>query len=221
MADGRRQNLSDFFSRSSFVFSDLDILDEALTHSSWTAENGGASYERLEFLGDALLEHYVSWRLFHRFPDRDEGFLTRARSAMVRTTTLAAVSRRLGFAPLIRCGAGQKGITEGMLADVFESVLAALFLQGGELAIDPLLQSLYAMEDVFIENETTDAKSRVNELAASLGRSVDYRVERVGGPDHLPLYRAEVWWDGKNYSGLGQGKKEAEQKAAAALLADR
>ena len=210
----RMKNLSDFFRRLGFSFSDYQFLDEALTHGSYSQEKGGPDYQRLEFLGDALLQHYVSIKLFHLYPDADEGELTQRRSAMVRTEALAALTEELGLSDHLLVATGQT-ITQGMKADIFESTLAALYLLDGEKGIQALIDRVLHRPCVMSEQ---DYKSQLNERATGMGIVPHYETRRIGGPDHAPCYEATLLWEGQSFVGKGTGKKEAEQDAARQAL---
>jgi len=210
--------------RLGHFFRDRSLLERALTHptaaleAGWTDE---ASYERLEFLGDALLNAWMAQLLFDRFPHSAEGVLTRLRAYWVSGPVLAARARELGLPECLAVGEGgsRAGIAkqERVQASVFEALLAALHLDAGGRRAPGLVRSLWASAiaarglDVLAE----DAKTSLQEKRQAQGRSLPlYRCEEVESGFH-----AEVLLDGlRAGEGRGPTKKAAEQEAARAAL---
>ena len=209
------------------------MLERALTHRSRAHEagEGGAahSYERLEFLGDALLGFLVSERLLADDPGADEGTLTRRRQTVVSTEALALVSLRLGLGQAMMLGRGEdatggRGKTS-LLADAFESVLAAVYLDGGLRPARSFVRRHLKGELARTAGKTgsgADAKTRLQELVQAQWRLTPrYRIVGTIGPPHALEFTAEVLWGEKAVGrGVGSSRKVAEREAARdALLA--
>lgn len=205
-------------------FKDPSLLERALTHPSAAVEAGlprRASYERLEFLGDALLNFLVGELLFHQFPGEEEGTLSRMRAFWVSQPVLAETARSLGVGPALRFGKGesrQKGSRkERILASALEALLGALYLDGGLPAARRLVRSFWG-DPVRRRGLTVleeDAKTRLQEVRQAQGLPLpSYRTEPEGEG-----FRATVSLDGAPAgSGFGATRKAAEQKAARRAL---
>ncbi|MEZ5340223.1 MAG: ribonuclease III [Acidimicrobiales bacterium] len=215
-----------------YRFADPGLLTHALTHRSFCAENENAeSNERLEFLGDAVVGLAVTDNIFAAYPDLAEGQLAKLRASVVNTAALAQVAQRLDLGALLRLGKGEDQSggreKESILADVFEAVIGAVFVDGSwDLAADVVLSLL--QPDILVgalRPGRQDYKTRLQELTALLSLpSPTYDV--VGsGPDHDRRFEAEVSiGDICRGRGIGTSKKRAEQaaaEAACAYLADR
>ena len=218
--------------RLCYGFTDPSLLERALTHRSHRHEAGTADppidYERLEFLGDALLGLFVSERLMTLDPSADEGTLTRRKQAVVSQTTLAAASRRLGLGDALLLGRGEDatgGRTKpSLLADVFESVLAAVYLDGG-LRVARAFARRHLGEELAAAAASSgpvgDDKTRLQEMVQARWRLTPrYRMVAVSGPAHARVFTAEVLVGGR-VAGEGQGtsRKDAERSAAGEALA--
>ena len=216
-----------------YRFEDRTILERALTHRSRAHEArdgaAGDTYERLEFLGDALLGFLVSERLMNDDPEADEGTLTRRRQTVVSTEALAVVSRRLGLGQGLILGRGEDatgGRTKpSLLADAFESVLAAVYLDGGLRAARAFVRRQLKTELARTVGKTgpgADAKTRLQELVQARWRlTPHYRIVSTTGPAHAHEFTAEVLLGEKTAGcGVGSSRKDAEREAARdALLA--
>ena len=217
--------------RIGYRFRDRGLLEHALTHKSRTAEDpsgGVADNESLEFLGDAILGFVAADVLYREFPEYTEGPKSKAKAALVSTTALAGMSRALGLGDALLLGRGEEktgGRTkQALLADVFEAVIAAIYLDGGieparafvERQIRPLLADV-RRSPVF----GRDHKSALQERLQGQGRSLPtYRIAAETGPDHQKVFRVEVRIDGQvAATGTGRTKKDAEQEAARLALA--
>jgi ribonuclease-3 len=214
-------------------FEDRSILERALTHRSSAHEATSPSprddYERMEFLGDALLGFLISERLMSDDPAADEGTLTRRKQAVVRTEALAEVSLRLGLGEALRLGRGEDasgGRTKpSLLADAFESVLAAVYLDGGLRAARAFVRRHLKIElasTVGVMAPAEDAKTTLQELTQARWRVTPrYRIIETSGPAHKRTFTAAVLLDDRP-CGLGSGssRKEAERAAARAALRD-
>jgi ribonuclease-3 len=213
-------------------FKDRTLLRTALTHRSHSHENGtGAtgSYERLEFLGDALLGLFVADWLYRKDPLAGEGKLSRRRQMVVRTSSLAAIARRIGLGEAIRLGRGEE-LTGGrdktsLLADVFEAVLGAVYLDGG---IRPSRAFVNRhLGKALVETgrrgrSTDDYKTRLQEaVQAKLQRTPSYRIVSTTGPAHSLDFEVEVLVEDRILGrGSGSNRKRAEQDAAKHALVD-
>lgn len=211
-----------------YSFSDRELPVQALTHPSFVNERdqGGGSYQRLEFLGDAILGLALAEYLFHRFPDRDEGTLSRFRSQMADQSTLAALARERGIGRYILLGKGEEQTLgrskESILADVMEALIAAVYLDGGIDEARRLVLRLYGgiLERGDAAFRVNDAKSELQELLSSRKLPAPcYRLAGESGPPHQRIFRFEVVV-GDNIFGEGEGssKKIAQQAAATRAL---
>lgn len=212
-------------------FKSPQLLLDALTHRSYVFEFAApnvVSNERLEFLGDAVLELIASDLLYRRFPKAQEGELSNMRAALVRASTLAAFARSVQLGPHLRLGRGEE-TTGGrdrdlLIASALEAVLGALYLDGGIRAAKSVVEPLLRDELMRITEGKTikDPKSRLQELAqARLGSTPTYRVVAETGPSHERTFEVEVLIGHFAAAhGSGRSKRQAEQNAAAAALAD-
>jgi ribonuclease III len=209
--------------RLGHTFSDVSLLQHALAHRSWCGEQeGGApSNERLEFLGDAVLGLVVAEHTYARYPDFPEGKLAKVRSAVVNARVLAGVAERLGVGDVLLLGRGEE--TSGgrakasILADAFEAILGAVYLDAGWDAARKLtLRELDGhITRAGQEPDDFDHKSRLQERAVRAGEGTPRYVVVGSGPDHDRAYTAEVFLAGQRFgSGWGRSKKDAEQEAA-------
>ena len=214
------------------------LLQDALTHSSAVPElraSQGQSHnlgtavnnERLEFLGDAVLELLTSEYLLEAFPDWTEGQLSKSRARLVNAHSLEAAARRLGLGDHLRLGRGEEKTggreKQTLLADAFEAVLAAVYLDAGlSAAREVLRHALFeqALEEAGEHMAESDRKSALQELLQSRGQvPAEYRVVGESGPDHQKIFKIEVWVNGSRLaSAEGGTKKEAEQRAARTAL---
>ncbi|HET6143448.1 MAG TPA: ribonuclease III [Candidatus Acidoferrales bacterium] len=212
-------------------FRDPRWLLQSLMHSSRlperTEEEPSESNEKLEFLGDAVLELVVSEELVREFPDWTEGQLSKSRARLVNATAISLSAQRLGLGKYLRLGRGEEKTggrnKPALLADAYEALIAAIYLDGGlEAAKDfvkrTLVEGVMAVEAERIGH--TDHKSELQEFLQSQGISAaGYYVIDESGPDHQKIFRVEVRIGGRvNAIGTGKTKKEAEQSAAIAAL---
>ncbi len=209
-----------------YKFKDISLLENALTHSSYANEvrTGMGSNERLEFLGDSVLSIIVSEHLYKCFPNTPEGELTKTRAALVCEKSLCGFSRELGIGRCLKLGKGEdKGggrERDSILADAFEAVLAAIYLDGGmeparRHVMNFVLRELSTHEEVF-----KDYKTALQEIIQrNPEESVTYILTDEQGPDHDKLFTVEVHLN-SNVIGTGKGKnkKQAEQQAAKQAL---
>src|SRR5467141_2704147 len=222
-----------------YKFSTRELLERALTHSSAVPELRAAGIEetvsslfpgnneRLEFLGDAVLELLASEYLLASFPDWSEGQLSKSRARIVNAVSLEAAARRLRLGEHLRVGRGEEKTggreKQTLLADAFEAVVAAVYLDGGLGAVREVLRKVLfeqALEERGERIADSDRKSALQELLQGRGRATaEYRVVGESGPDHQKVFQIEVWIDGECMAtGEGSTKKEAEQRAARSAL---
>ncbi|MDF1614887.1 ribonuclease III [Desulfurivibrio dismutans] len=212
-----------------YRFHNPQLLRQALTHRSYAAEAGGRGHphnERLEFLGDAVLDLAVGELLYRQYPKMREGELSRRRAALVNEAHLARMARRLGLDNLLLLGRGeaQSGGRDkpSILSDAFEALLGAVYLDGGCQAALDLLGELF---DPWVVNqagpEDSDAKTALQEILQERhGAAPGYRLVDEEGPAHDKRFTVEVDFRGQVMGqGRARSKKEAEQAAARAALA--
>ena len=209
------------------LFKNQELLKQALTHKSWVNEhkNQRSSNERLEFLGDAVLEFIVSQEIFRRFPDKNEGYLTSLRANLVNTQNLAALAKRLNVGEGLYLSKGEE---EGagrenpsLLADTLEAIIGALFLDQEIVKVDEFIKdNLISEIPIKVSGPLKDAKSRLQELVQAKRLSAPkYKVLEEIGPDHNKQFVVEVFVNGKKEGrGLGKSKSTAEQAAAEGAL---
>lgn len=209
-------------------FKDLSLLKTALTHRSYLNENRQVrqSNERLEFLGDAVLELIVSFFLFKKYPHKTEGQLTSLRSKIVQTKTLAHIANKLALPNYLRLSKGEKesgGVeNESILADTFEALIGAIFVdQGLEVASNFIYKHLLKyLKEILRSEEVIDYKSQYQEIVQGQGLATPiYKIINEAGPDHKKTFVAAVFVEGKKITqGIGRSKQAAEQKAAKIAL---
>jgi ribonuclease-3 len=208
-------------------FEDRNLLRQALRHGSAVAAQERGSYQRLEFLGDAVLGHAVAQMLFDEFPDDDQGVLTRKRVHLVRSERLAERAALLGLDGWVVLGTSEEMAhgreRSALLEDLFEAVIAAVALDGGWSAALDFIYEQFADELVNLDDRTlalADPKSSLQEAAQARGiRLPEYRKVGVSGPDHRRLWVYEVIWDGEEVArGEGVSKREAQHQAARRAL---
>ena len=206
------------------AFANESLLEEALTHSS-AADNRSSSNERMEFLGDAVLDLVVCEKLFIDHPDFHEGDMTKMKSAIVSRRTCTAVARATGLSDLLIVGKGITGrqkIPASLSAAVYESVVAALYLDGGfEVAKRYVLATLTPhIERIVAESHAQNFKSVLQHHAQKeLADTPQYELMDEQGPDHSKSFEIAVTLNGRRFPGAwGPNKKTAEQKAALVAL---
>ncbi|MFN2468940.1 MAG: ribonuclease III [Gaiellaceae bacterium] len=204
-----------------------DLREQVYTHSAWAADRS-SSYERLEFLGDSVLELAIARALYDRFPDFSEGRLAKIRSHVVSRQSCAVVGRELELG----AGLSQRGDSSlppdelaglarngNVLAAILEAALAALFLEHGYPTIEPAIQAAFSGRIEYAATQHVDHKTELQEVLARQRRQVSYSVVEVEGPAHDRTFTCSVSVDGEQ-AGLGRGrsKKDAEQIAAREAL---
>jgi ribonuclease-3 len=210
-------------------FRDQLLLSRALTHRSYLNEHPEAieDNERLEFLGDAVLDFLVGAWLYNRFPEMAEGQLTRLRSALVRTEQLAEFAHKIGLGNAMRLGRGEaeSGGRQrlALLCATFEAVIGALYLDAGIQAVgdfmEPLLESV--ADQILASGRIQDPKSRLQEWVQAQGHNTPtYRTISARGPDHDKIFEVEVLVNGRMFGhGTGHSKQAAAKAAARNALA--
>ncbi len=218
--------------RLGYTFRNPDLLRLALTHPSYAHEHpheGGESHhnQRLEFLGDAVLDFLVAAWLYERFPDLPEGTLTRLRATLVCTESLARLARDLEVGQALRLGRGEEEHggrdRDANLCDAMEALSGALYLDAGLERLWSLLRPWFerTLEQILATRSYIDAKSRFQEWSQAERRLTPvYRIVREEGPDHAKLFTAQVLLGGEVVGeGSGRSKRAAEQAAAEVALA--
>jgi ribonuclease-3 len=205
-------------------FKDTSLLDLALTHRSASRANN----ERLEFLGDSFLNYAIARRLFELRRDDTEGDLSRARAALVKESTLAAIGQRIGVDAHLTLGAGELRTggaqRSAVLADAVEALIGAVLLDGGAAAAEAVVDLLFAAPLTSLPDAATlkDSKTRLQEWLQGRGLPLpSYVVTAVQGRDHEQTFVVECEVRDRNVqtTGRGQSRRKAEQDAAAAMLA--
>ncbi len=208
-------------------FKDKKLFDHALTHRSWVNEHKGirTSNERLEFLGDAVLEFAVSKELFTKFPDKEEGYLTALRANLVNTVALSQFATKidLGLDIFLSKGEEESGgrTNRSLLADTVEAIIGAIFIDRGiEAAEEFIKENLMIDLEQKSKEPLKDYKSRLQELVQAKGLPAPkYRVVEESGPDHDKKFIIEVAINGEPWGrGEGKSKSLAEQDAACKAL---
>jgi ribonuclease III len=215
-----------------YTFSDRGILLQALTHTSYGHEHfpkrplALRDNERLEFLGDAILDAIVSDILLECYPEYQEGRLSKIRAAVVNERTLTDVAIRLGLSEAVRLGKGEASsggtAKPSILSSTFEAIVAAIYLDGGFNAVYPVVR--YLFQPFFKEDSeilyTADPKTRLQEKIQATHRvTPTYHLVSAEGPDHAKIFTVEVYVDQEGIAtASGTSKKDAEQNAARRAL---
>jgi ribonuclease-3 len=224
-----QESPQDFARRLGLPFTDNLLLSRALTHRSYINEHPDAleDNERLEFLGDAVLDFLVGAWLYNRFPEMAEGDLTRMRSALVRTDQLAEFARRIDLGIALRLGRGELGgggrDRQVVLCAGFEALIGALYLNSGISAVQAFIEPIIrqAVDEILSSNKDLDSKSLLQEWLQSQGHGPpEYRTVAANGPDHARIFEVEVLVNGEVIGrGSGHSKQAAAKEAASAALA--
>jgi ribonuclease-3 len=222
--------LDDLAREAGVAFADPALLQRALTHRSYINEHPSAieDNERLEFLGDACLDMTSAAWLYQRFPELDEGELTRLRSSLVRTEQLAEFARELHLGEVVMLGKGEAAsggrARVALLCDVFEAFVGAIYLDGGNQAVERFMEHRFerAVTRALDDGSLIDPRSRLQIWAqAELNATPRYATVDSHGPDHARQFIVEVEvGEGLRSRGQGRSKQEAAQDAAARLLLD-
>lgn len=220
--------ITDLQEKISYRFRSLQLFTQALTHRSYLHESmeGGEDNERLEFLGDSVIEVVVSHLLMTRFSHLTEGGLSKTRAEFVKEDTLAALAREIRLGDALRLGRGEEETggrgKDSILAGGFEALMAAVYLDGGYGEVFRVIEGLFTPRLAAIKEELEDKdfKTRLQEYTQrNLNDTPLYTVAREEGPDHAKTFEVVISINGKPYGkGRGRSKKEAEQGAAEEAL---
>ncbi len=213
------------------TFKDINLLKQAFTHRSFLNENRKLDMghnERLEFLGDAVLELVTTDFSYHKYPKKDEGDLTSLRSSLVNTITISEVASELGFNDYLMMSRGEAKDTgrarQYILANTFESVIGAIYLDSGYSAALKFIETflLPKLDEIVEKGLWVDAKSKLQEIAQEkFSLTPSYETTKQTGPDHDKTFTVVVnYGKGKKAEGSGKSKQEAEQDAARNVLVD-
>lgn len=222
--DSGLEPLADFAGRLNLPFTSFLLLSRALTHRSYLNEHPEAleDNERLEFLGDAVLDFLVGEWLYNHFPEMAEGELTRMRSALVRTDQLAEFARQIQLGNVIRLGHGEEESggrqRSGLLCGTFEALVGALYLNSGLEAVNNFIEPLlsHVVSPTFGDRREQDPKSLLQEWVQSQGYGPPiYQTINTSGPEHDKIFEVQVTVDGQIYGhGEGHSKQIAAKSAA-------
>ena len=220
-----RDNDEELIRSIGYSFRDPSLLYQALTHRSYANEHPQAQdYERLEFLGDAILELVSSAFLYQLYPDKQEGELTKIRASLVCEPALAFCARSLGLDRAVRLGRGEEeggGRSKAsILSDTLEALIGAIYLDAEE-DIRPARAFIqeHILREADREAHFVDAKSRLQEVATAAGKAVHYELVAESGPAHEKLFESAVYLDAQEAGrGSGRSKKQSEQQAARVAL---
>ena len=209
------------------TFEDRDLLRQAVRHGSASTATDGGSYQRLEFLGDAVLGHALALMLYESFPDLDQGDLTRMRAHLARSSSLSEVASLLGLERFVELGPSEETSRgrerHSLLEDVFEAIVGAISLDGGWQAAYRFVVTQFSAELEDLDERTltlANPKTALQEEAQARGLSVpEYRQVGVTGPDHSRMWVVDVVWDGEVIArGEGRSKRRAQKRAARRAL---
>ncbi|MBE6965746.1 MAG: ribonuclease III [Oscillospiraceae bacterium] len=227
MSKPSQKNYSRFQNEIGYKFKNIALLERALTHSSYANENRAAGVldnERFEFLGDSILGMNTALYLFNKYPDEPEGELTKMRSSLVCTGALCDRAKAISLGDELRLGHGEEsgGGRErpSILADAFEAVIGAIYLDSGEESARSFIKKFVFDAEKGGEWSVTDYKTTLQEIVQkNRGEMLSYHVIESNGPDHERSFTVEVMIN-SNHIGTGHGhsKKEAEQMAAREAL---
>lgn len=215
--------LTDFLEEQKIPYKDFALYQEAFTHPSYVNESNKKikDYERLEFMGDAVLQLYVSEFIFKRLPNVPEGTLTTLRAKLVREESLARFARELGLGQYIFFGSGELKNggrdRDSVLANVFEAFMGATYLDcGKDMVIKLLEKTIFKHIDDIDTEEIRDFKTTLQEMMqADVRKTVTYELLSTTGPSNAPVFEvAAMMEDIRLGVGTGPSKKKAEQKAA-------
>ncbi len=216
-----------FEKKIGYKFKNRDLLLRAVTHSSYANENRAEKVldnERLEFLGDSVLGMNTALYLFEKYPNEHEGELTKMRSALVCTTALCERARAINLGDELRLGHGEESgggrERDSILADAFEAVIGAIYLDSGEEEVRRFIKRFVFDAEKGAEWTVTDYKTTLQEIVQkNRGEKLSYRTLETNGPDHERNFTVEVMINSNHIgTGYGHSKKEAEQMAAREAL---
>lgn len=209
--------------RIDYHFSDKKLLEQALTHRSAYYKHN----ERLEFLGDALLNQIIAAALYHRFPEANEGEMSRMRASLVKEKTLAELAFELHLGDCLRLGSGELKSggfrRESILADALEAVFGAVYLDGGFTACEAVVLRLFTVRLDKLDREASikDPKTQLQECLQSTHRALPvYELVATEGDAHAQIFRVSLTLDdGSRFVGVGSSRRRAEQQSAEMAMA--
>lgn len=222
----RKKNLDEIQLNIDYNFKDIKLINTSLTHSSYANESKMKNYEnneRLEFLGDVIVNLIVSEYIYHRFPQLPEGELTKIRATIVCESSLAFAAKKINLGNYLLLGKGEETTggrnRESILADTFEALTGAVYLDGGLTSTREFLLGMFEQEVIYAlskGNLFIDYKTELQEILQKKTKSkIEYKVAKEAGPDHNKKFYMDVIVENKVIgSGMGRNKKEAEQMAA-------
>ena len=226
----RKKSLDEIQLNINYKFKDINLINTSLTHSSYANESKMRIYEnneRLEFLGDVVVNLVVSEYLYHRFSELPEGELTKKRATIVCESSLAFAARKIKLGEYLLLGKGEEATggrgRESILADTFEALTGAIYIDGGLTNTREFLLGMFEQEVIYAlskGNLFIDYKTELQETLQKRTKSkIEYKVVKEVGPDHNKKFYMDVIVENKVIgSGMGRNKKEAEQMAAKQAL---
>lgn len=224
----KQEEMKELEEKVGYVFRNKELLREALTHSSFSNEqkiNRYKNYERLEFLGDAVLELLSSRFFFDIFPEMTEGQLTKLRASLVCEPALAYCAREIKLEKYILLGKGEEATggrnRDSIISDVMEAVLGAIYLDGGIEEANKYVHS-FILADWQNKKLFYDSKTILQEKVQKSGKTLSYELISQHGPEHNKIFEVSIKIDGEAIGkGQGRNKKSAEQQAAYKVLIDQ
>lgn len=222
------QKLSRLENELQYNFKDKELLKTAITHSSFN-NSIGSNNERLEFLGDAILNFIISHYIYSKFKKQNEGTLSRIKSFIASEEFLYIIAKKINLGSYILLGKGELKTggrnKKSILADTMEAIIAAIFLDGGIRKVRKAIKHLISREihQLILDNENLkDFKSKLQERFLSTHKVIPrYKIEKEYGPEHQKTFQISVWINNTKIGvGIGSSKKEAEQIAAQNALAN-
>ena len=200
-----------------YKFNNINILNTALTHISFANENNCDSYERLEFLGDAIIEMVVSEYIYNNL-SVDAGILTKLRASLVSTENLYKISNNLNLCKYTQIGNSLKMLSKKNTADLFESLVASVYLDGGLISAKNLIYKFIVIDDDNIQTHiknSIDYKTKLQELMQSKGKCFKYELLSSSGQDHAKIFEVGLYVNDVLVSnGVGTSKQKAEEASA-------
>ena len=199
-----------------YTFQNKDLLQRALTHPSYSHTHGGENYQRLEFLGDSIVDFIIADALYKTYPEFDEGILTKMRGSVVSATPLASVVQEKGYDKYLKMGFGEIG--DNIRSDLFEAICGAIYLDGGmDMATEFVIKNLTQLIIKSKDNYKNDFKSALYEKY--VGHTVEFRDAGKSGEEHRPTFCVQLYIDGNLVATAeGENKKTAQKKCAEKFL---
>ncbi|CDR31307.1 Ribonuclease 3 [Acholeplasma oculi] len=210
--------MNELFEKLNIKPKQIKLYEMALTHTSYAHENQVDHNERLEFLGDAVIEILMSDYLYHK-DQRDQGVLTKKRAQSVREEALYLYACEIDLPKYMKLGNGETEAKQSMVADAFEALFAAIYIDLGLEVTREVFNRLVIPHLKLVES-IKDYKTQLQEMIQLERKSITYKTVKVGGPSHKPIFRSEVHLEDSILLGIGMGSstKEAEQNAAREAL---